>query len=73
MVAVGKVTSPVTQVAVVAVNNASMYGTEVLFAVLIGRDSRMLPSRMVIKKLKSIICVVDNEKFFFINKFSYHK
>ena len=31
-----------------------------------GSERSRLPNKMVIKKLKSIICVVDNEIFFFL-------
>jgi hypothetical protein len=63
--ATGSVTSPVTQVAVVAVNSASEYGTAIPFAELMGSDSNKLPTRIVTKKLNSITCVVDNENFLF--------
>ena len=55
VVAVGKVTSPVTQVEVVAVKSASRYDTDMPFCELIGRDKRMLPSNIAIKKLHKII------------------
>ena len=71
--AVGTVTRPVTQVDVVAVNKASIYGTDIPLAELIGKDSRTLPSKIVAKKLISIICVVDNENFFLlIIKVTFH-
>jgi len=52
---VGSVTSPVTQVEVVAVNSASIYGTAILLVVLIGNAKRMLPSNITKRKLNSII------------------
>ena len=72
VVAVGTVTRPVTQVAVVAVNRASMYGTACPSAELTGNESKMLPMNMVIKKPSRMICVVDRDNFFFIisNTFS---
>ena len=63
---VGRVTSPVTQVAVVAVNRASRYPTEQPLAELIGRTRSRLPKTIVIKKLSRMICVVDNEPFFLL-------
>ena len=68
MVAVGNVTSPVTQVEVVAVNSASKYGTATPFDELTGRDKRPLPSKIVAKKLSKIICVVDKDIFLFFIK-----
>jgi hypothetical protein len=62
----GNVTSPVTQVEVVAVNNASRYGTDTPLAELIGKAKRMLPSKIAIIKLSKIICVVDKEILFFL-------
>jgi hypothetical protein len=62
----GKVTSPVTQVAVVAVKSASRYGTASPPAELIGRDRSRLPSNIAIRKLSKIICVVDRENLFFL-------
>ena len=68
VVAVGSVTRPVTQVAVVAVNRASMYETLSPFLALIGSDNNALPTNMAIKKLSIMICVVDKVIFlFFIN------
>ena len=64
---VGKVTSPVTQVDVVAVNNASIYGTDLPLEELIGNTKSKLPSSIVIRKLIKMICVVDNANFFFRN------
>jgi hypothetical protein len=52
---VGNVTKPVTQVAVVAVNSASRYGTGFPVAELIGSDNRILPRRIMAKKLNNII------------------
>ena len=66
VVAVGRVTSPVTQVAVVAVNKASVYDTVFPSAQLIGSDSSRLPIRIVIKKLSNMICVVDNDILLFL-------
>ena len=59
------VTRPVTQVEVVAVKSASMYGTGSLLAELIGNDKSKLPNKMVTRKLNNTICVVDNVNFFF--------
>ena len=66
VVTVGSVTSPVTQVAVVAVNSASKYGTASPLAELIGSTSSRLPTKITIRKLSIIICVVERENFFFI-------
>ena len=63
MLTVGKVTSPVTQVAVVEVNNASIYGTEAPVFVLIGNDNNKLPIKMATKKLSKISCVVLNRLY----------
>ena len=64
---VGKVTSPVTQVAVVDVNSASIYGTDFPSAELIGRTRSKLPTKITKTKLSIIICVVDSEiRFLFI-------
>ena len=52
------VTRPVTQVAVVAVNRASRYGTGLPSAALMGRASRRLPIKIIPRKLSMIICVV---------------
>lgn len=62
--AVVTVTSPVTQVADVAVKSASMYGSLSPVAELMGRLSKTLPIRIVIRKLRRIICVLDNLFFF---------
>jgi hypothetical protein len=51
---------------VVAVNNASRYGTATPLAELIGRDKRRLPSRIAIIKLSKTICVVDKEILIFL-------
>ena len=68
---VGRVTSPVTQVDVVAVNSASRYGTDLPVAELIGKYKNTLPISIVTRKLNNIICVVDNlNLFFLIIKFS---
>ena len=61
----GTVTRPVTQVAVVAVKSASIYGIELPSAQLTGNAKRILPIIMVSKKLNIIICVEDSEKRFF--------
>ena len=61
---VGSVTRPVTQVAVVAVNNASRYGTASPVAELMGSAKRQLPSKIAITKLNKMICVVDKANFF---------
>ena len=63
--AVGRVTSPVTQVEVVDVNSASRYGTASPLAELRGNVSRILPRKMGTRKLSSMICVVDRVIFFF--------
>jgi len=52
---VGSVTSPVTQVEVVAVNRASIYGTAVPLVELIGSAKRTLPIKITRRKLNSII------------------
>ena len=65
VVTVGRVTSPVTQVAVVAVKRASIYDTEDPFFVLIGKESKKLPRRMANKKLNKISCVVLIRTLFF--------
>ena len=57
---VGTVTSPVTQMEVVAVNNASIYGTATPVAEQIGNASKMLPINIAKKKLSIMICVVDS-------------
>ena len=57
---VGTVTSPVTQMEVVAVNNASIYGTATPVAEAIGNASKKLPSNMAKKKLSIMTCVVDS-------------
>ena len=51
---VGTTTSPVTQVAVVAVNNASINGVACPLAELIGKVNNTLPIRMAVKKLNNI-------------------
>ena len=58
--AVGSVTSPVTQVEVVAVNSASIYNTDCPVAELMGSTSKTLPNRMAKRKLNKINCVVVN-------------
>jgi hypothetical protein len=63
---VGRVTRPVTQVDVVAVNSASMNDTDTPSAQLIGRAKSRLPRSIVIMKLIRIICVVESENFLFI-------
>jgi len=63
---VGSVTSPVTQVDVVAVKSASRYGTVWPLAELIGNTKSPLPTRMVTKKLSNMICVVESVNFFFL-------
>ena len=60
VVTVGRVTSPVTQVDVVAVNRASIYATASPLAEAIGRASNPLPISMAARKLSNMICVVDN-------------
>jgi len=52
---VGSVTSPVTQVDVVAVNRASIYGTAFPLVELIGSAKRKLPINITRRKLNSII------------------
>ena len=68
VVTVGKVTSPVTHVAVVAVNNASIYEIDSPVAELIGSARSTLPTRIAKRKLSKIICEVENlnKRFFFI-------
>jgi hypothetical protein len=61
---VGSVTSPVTQVDVVAVKSASRYGTLSPVAELMGNDSKMLPMKTTPRKLNKIVCVVENFNFF---------
>ena len=63
---VGRVTRPVTQVEVVAVNSASRYGTATPVAELMGKAKRALPSRIVTRKLSNIVCVVDKANSFFL-------
>mgnify|MGYP006976637296 CR=1 FL=1 len=63
---VGTVTSPVTQVEVVAVKSASRYGTASPLAELIGNAKSPLPMRMVTRKLSNMICVVESVNFFFL-------
>ena len=67
---VGNVTKPVTQVDVVAVNNASMYSTASPVLELIGNDNNIEPNNITDKKLNKSICVVDNEIFRRFNKTS---
>ena len=62
--AVVTVTRPVTQVAVVAVNKASIYAMGFPSAELMGRLKSILPIRIVIKNPRSIICVVVSLIFF---------
>jgi hypothetical protein len=52
---VASVTSPVTQVALVAVKSASIKGRLSPLAELIGRQSKRLPIRITAKKLIIII------------------
>ena len=52
---VGSVTSPVTQVEVVAVKSASRYGTASPVAELIGNANSTLPTRIVTRKLSNIL------------------
>ena len=63
---VGSVTSPVTQVEVVAVKSASRYGTAFPLEELMGNAKSMLPIRIVTRKLSNIICVVESANFFFL-------
>ena len=63
---VGRVTSPVTQVDVVAVKSASRYGTASPLAELIGNAKSPLPASMVTRKLSNMICVVESVNFFFL-------
>ena len=63
---VGSVTSPVTQVEVVAVKSASRYGTASPLAELIGNAKSPLPMRMVTRKLSNMICVVESVNFLFL-------
>ena len=63
---VGRVTSPVTQVEVVAVKSASRYGTASPLAELIGNAKNTLPTRIVARKLSNMICVVVSTNFFFL-------
>jgi hypothetical protein len=71
---VGSVTSPVTQVEVVAVKSASRYGTATPSAELIGNTNNALPTRMVTKKLSNMVCVVESVNFFFLTiRFSSRK
>ena len=62
----GSVTRPVTQVEVVAVKSASIYGTASPLAELIGKAKSPLPMRMVTRKLSNMICVVESVNFFFL-------
>ena len=73
---VGSVTSPVTQVDVVAVKRASRYDTGSPVAELIGNASSALPTRIVPRKLSNMICVVESVNFFFLTiifSFKKHK
>ena len=71
---VGSVTSPVTQVEVVAIKSASRYGTASPLAELIGNAKSPLPTRIVKRKLSNMICVVESVNFFFLTiKFSSKK
>ena len=71
---VGSVTSPVTQVEVVAVKSASRYGTDSPLAELIGNAKSPLPIRMVTRKLNNMTCVVERVNFFFLTiRFSSEK
>ena len=53
-VAVVKVTNPVTQVALVAVNKLSRYGAG-FRSLHMGKDNKMLPNKIIIQKLKTNI------------------
>ena len=66
--AVGTTTSPVTQVLVVAVNNASIKEVGAPLFVLIGSDSRVAPTSIAAKKLSIIMCVEERNFLFFIIK-----
>ena len=71
---VGSVTSPVTQVEVVAMKSASRYGTASPVAELIGNANSALPTRIVTRKLSNMIWVVESEKILFLTiKFSSDK
>ena len=65
---VWRVTSPVTQVAVVAVKRESIYPTRSPVAELMGSVRIRLPIRIAARKLKRITCVVESFSlsFFFI-------
>lgn len=63
---VGKVTNPVTQVADVAVKRASTYETLFPLLQLMGRYSKTLPIKIVIKKLNIIIWVVESVTLFLL-------
>ena len=63
---VGTVTRPVTQMDVVAVNRASIYGTAAPVAELTGKANRTLPTSIAQKKLSMIFCVVDSCINFFM-------
>ena len=70
VVTVGTVTSPVTQVAVVAVKSASKKGTDLPFAELKGRLNKTLPAKITVRKPNNMSCDVESLKriFFFINQ-----
>ena len=61
---VGSVVKPVTQMAVVAVNNASTNATLSPLLVLMGKDKSSVPTANTPKKLSRIRCVVDSENRF---------
>lgn len=64
---IGNVTSPVTQVADVAVNKASIYGTDSPVAELIGNFNNKLPKRItIIKPSKIYLVVLKDFNLFFI-------
>ena len=65
VVTVGKVTNPVTQVEVVAVNNASIYGTGFPVFELIGKASKMLPINITNRKLSIMTWVVESFNLYF--------
>ena len=52
--AVVKVTNPVTQVALAAVNKLSRYGAG-FRSLHMGKDNKMLPNKIIIQKLKTNI------------------
>ena len=63
---VERVTSPVTQVEEVAIKSASIYGTGLPLAELIGNAKSPLPTRIVTRKLSNMICVDESVNFFFL-------